>query len=389
MPATVSNTSPKDRIGLALSGGGFRATLFHIGTLWRLNELGWLSRLDELSSVSGGSITAAWLGLNWKSLDFDADGIAGNFEVSIAKPLEAFCKRNIDAGSIIGGLISPFYHPGQLITRAYRKHLFGDATLRDLPDRKHGGPRFTLYATSMQTGSSVRLTRAYVGDYRIGLLRRATIPLALAVAASSAFPPLLCPIRIACDPDAWQPVDGADLYIHRNLRAQLYLADGGVYDNLGLETLSKTCDTLLVSDAGAPLGIEYPTRIRRFGQLRYTLRVLNIISGQTRALRKRKLIGDILDGRKKGAYWGIASKIGDYHLESRGLAPALARDNRVTLSLAGLRTRLNHFDAEEQGRLINWGYALADAAMRRYVLAGDAPPANWPRPAFPLKDTGL
>ena len=52
--------------GLALSGGGYRATLFHIGSLWRLNELGWLKRLAEITSVSGGSITAGWLGLRWK-----------------------------------------------------------------------------------------------------------------------------------------------------------------------------------------------------------------------------------------------------------------------------------------------------------------------------------
>lgn len=48
-------------IGLALSGGGFRATLFHCGALWRLNDLGVLARLDRISSVSGGSITAGVL----------------------------------------------------------------------------------------------------------------------------------------------------------------------------------------------------------------------------------------------------------------------------------------------------------------------------------------
>ena len=48
-------------IGLAFSGGGFRATLFHLGSLWRLNELGYLPKLDRISSVSGGSITAGRL----------------------------------------------------------------------------------------------------------------------------------------------------------------------------------------------------------------------------------------------------------------------------------------------------------------------------------------
>ncbi len=57
-----------DGIGLALSGGGFRATLFHCGALWRLAELGYLPRLSRISSVSGGSITAGVLGLKWTKL---------------------------------------------------------------------------------------------------------------------------------------------------------------------------------------------------------------------------------------------------------------------------------------------------------------------------------
>jgi len=50
------NEGLEDLTGLALSGGGFRATLFHLGAFWRLNELGYLPNLDRVSSVSGGSI---------------------------------------------------------------------------------------------------------------------------------------------------------------------------------------------------------------------------------------------------------------------------------------------------------------------------------------------
>ena len=52
---------PEEGIALALSGGGFRATLFHIGACWRLLELGVLSKLKRISSVSGGSIFAGVL----------------------------------------------------------------------------------------------------------------------------------------------------------------------------------------------------------------------------------------------------------------------------------------------------------------------------------------
>ncbi len=60
---------PNPGVGLALSGGGFRATLFHCGALWRLAELGYLGRLSRISSVSGGSITAGELAVKWATLE--------------------------------------------------------------------------------------------------------------------------------------------------------------------------------------------------------------------------------------------------------------------------------------------------------------------------------
>ena len=52
------------KIGLALSGGGYRAAAYHIGTLRALHQLGILDKVDVISSVSGGSITAAYYALN-------------------------------------------------------------------------------------------------------------------------------------------------------------------------------------------------------------------------------------------------------------------------------------------------------------------------------------
>jgi len=63
--------------GLAMSGGGFRATLFHLGTLWRLNELAYLPKIDRISSVSGGSITCGVLAVHWPRLQW-ANGLATN-----------------------------------------------------------------------------------------------------------------------------------------------------------------------------------------------------------------------------------------------------------------------------------------------------------------------
>src|SRR5215211_1316098 len=83
---------PSQGLALCLSGGGYRAMLFHLGVLWRLNEAGWLPRLDRISSVSGGSITAAALGLAWGELDFDDGGVGRGFEERVVAPLRRLAR---------------------------------------------------------------------------------------------------------------------------------------------------------------------------------------------------------------------------------------------------------------------------------------------------------
>src|SRR6266851_6199770 len=86
---TDPTTGPRPGIAVCLSGGGYRAMLFHLGALWRLNELGWLQKLDRVSSVSGGSITAGVLGRHWAELDFDDGGVAKGFNTAVADPIHA------------------------------------------------------------------------------------------------------------------------------------------------------------------------------------------------------------------------------------------------------------------------------------------------------------
>jgi NTE family protein len=81
---------PSDGVALCLSGGGYRAMLFHLGTLWRLNELRYLPKLNRVSSVSGGSITNGVLAMNWSKLGFDANGVATNFDQHVTQPQHGF-----------------------------------------------------------------------------------------------------------------------------------------------------------------------------------------------------------------------------------------------------------------------------------------------------------
>src|SRR4051795_6575581 len=196
--------SPAEGTALCLSGGGYRAMLFHVGALWRLNELGYLPKLARISSVSGGSIAAGVLGLKWDRLAFDGSGVAAALPPGVVDPIRALASKTIDEGAILGGIFLPGAISDKVV-EAYRKHLFGDATLQDLPADP---PRFVINATSVQTGALFRFSRPYMADYRVGTIPNPTMELAVAVAASSAFPPVLSPLKMKLDPTAWAAASG-------------------------------------------------------------------------------------------------------------------------------------------------------------------------------------
>jgi NTE family protein len=355
-------------IALCLSGGGYRAMLFHVGSILRLNELGYLPNLERISSVSGGSITAATLGVNWVMLQFDARGVAGNLEKCLVEPIRAVAARTIDEASIIGGILSP-ESISEKVSEAYRKHIFGSATLQDLPDR----PRFVINATNVQTGTLWRFSKPYMADYQVGMIRNPKEELAIAVAASSSFPPVLSPFRLELDPARFDSKTKGPLH-EIPFTTDVVLTDGGVYDNLGLETAWKRYQTILVSDGGGQMA---PEAEPKGDWARHGLRVNAIIDNQVRDLRKRQVLAGFQRGDKAGTYWGIRSDANNYGPPT-GSLPAPFES---TLELAQLRTRLKRLDDLVQERLINWGYAICDAAMRRWVVPAAEPPDRFPYPA--------
>ncbi len=375
-------------VGLALSGGGFRASLFHLGSLWRLNELGLLRRLDIITSVSGGSIISGLMARHWNELTWESGSqglVAANFHGKIAVPLRDFCGRTIDVTAGLMGILSPFSSMPDELTKSYDQHLYNGYTLQQLPKPEPGKtPRFIFYATNLQSGASVRIGRNYLADYKVGRIDNPDFSLAKVVAASSAFPPIFSPVTFYFkDMSVWQSMKGTYLFDRSEFKDRLYLADGGIYDNLGLEAIWDRCQTVLVSNAGAPLEIEARPATDPVGQLG---RVRDILTEQTRALRERWLVEDFKNHVRQGAYWGISTRIAKY-----GLMDTLTMDNALTQQLDKIRTRLNKFTDEEQGHLINWGYALTDAALRSYgksVLSAEPPAPAWPCPEYALAECG-
>jgi NTE family protein len=371
----VSSGDDTGTIALCLSGGGYRAMLFHAGALWRLNELGWLPKLDRVSSVSGGSIAAGVLAKHWDSLSFDPiTGVASNYEQTVAADLMNLAKKTIDVPAVLRGLLS-FKPIGDQVARIYRNKLFKDRTLQDLPDR----PRFVINATNLQSGALWRFSKPFMADYRVGQVLSPDVPLAKAVAASSAFPPVLSPVSLRLAPGAVTSFpDDPNPQLHfPPYTTKAVLSDGGVYDNLGLQTANQ-CHTLLVSDGGGALTNQ--PRPRRLWPLQL-LRVLNVIDNQVRSLRKSHLVDDYKNDRRDGTYWGIRTQIAEYGLPDSLPAPPARVDD-----LAKTPTRLAHLPREHRERLVNWGYAIADAAMRRWVVPATPAP---PKPAFPFPDVGV
>jgi len=366
-----SARNPEPGIALCLSGGGYRAMLFHLGALCRLNEWGYLPKLARLSSVSGGSITAAVLGFKWATLAFDANGVGRAFDAEVVQPIRALAGRTIDEGSIISGMVLPGSIADK-VTDAYRKHLFGKATLQALPLEQ---PRFVINATNVQSGALWRFSRPYMADYRVGVVRNPTIELAVAVAASSAFPPMLSPLRMELEPALYDPPSGRPSEdLHREpFLTDVILTDGGVYDNLGLETAWKNYQTILVSDGGGKMQAEAEPK---GDWARHALRINEIIDNQVRSLRKRQVMASFRAKARSGAYWGVRSDIAEYEVPD-----ALPCPPDKTLALANIKTRLKRLESVDQERLMNWGYAICDAAMRKWVDSTLGKPIQFPYPA--------
>lgn len=373
MPGESGDTSRlEDTLALALSGGGYRAMVFHTGVLWYLNDAGYLPKLDRVSSVSGGSITAGLLAIKWKQLEqtFDAGGRSPQFGALIVNPIRGLASTTIDAGSILTGALLPGTSVGDRIIRALRKALFGETTLQDLPDR----PRFFITATNVQTGSLFRFSKKYLSDWRIGRVFNPTTSVAVAAAASAAFPPVLSPATLRLKHSDWSELDKGTCN-EPPFTTEIVLTDAGVYDNLGIEPVWKRCKRVLVSDAG---GRYQPEPKPRHDPLRHVLRVTATTDNQVRALRKRQVVGAFVDktDEHSGTYWGMWVKPSDYPVHAQNLPI----DDKRARELAETPTRLAKMSNELQNRLINFGYGMAERAIRSYYDPAAFVPTAFPCP---------
>lgn len=397
--ATYAPEPPGGRreIALCLSGGGYRAALFHLGALRRLNELGILTQIGTFSTVSGGSLVAAHLARHAGTWPAEGEQIP-NWERAIATPFRRFTQRNIRTLPIATRLLPWHWRDRNAsvrsLARKLEKHL-KPGTFRDLPSH----PRFIFCATDLPFGVNwvfdsgaiagrkgrkgadrdcrheFEETRSFVGDYQAGYHGPiGDWSVGLAAAASACFPPIFPPLTLEIAPEMLR--GGAYCEADRDdLVRSVQLSDGGVYDNLGLEPVWKDHQTVLVSDGGGVFEGEADV-----GPMWRVSRYLSIVESQSRALRKRWLIAGFLTRQFQGAYWGIGSAPANYGFRDLGYS-----ELTVDRFISEIRTDLDAFTDAEMAILENHGYLMAEAAMQRHVphlISASAAPLTVPHPAW-------
>jgi NTE family protein len=359
------NTSQSEikPISLALSGGGIRAMVFHLGVLRVLAERGLLEHVRRISTVSGGSLLIGLMlkeaEMQWPTSKQFLDEIYPNLRTKL-------CSRSLQLGAL-----------RQLLKLKNWQYLFSRANLLALALKHEWGitehlgdlPQtleWSINGTTAENGKRFRFKHNSIGDYTIGYAFPGKYPLANALAVSAAFPGGFGPLQIDTTEFQWfkrplwnaptSEAQAVDIgYTH------LHLYDGGVYDNLGLEPLfdggngkpKHRGELIIVSDAGAPLktGFSYfalnPFRLAR---------VADIMSDQTRALRVRSFANFLKSETFGGAYLYINLPI------TEGL------ECKSSKFAAGFPTTLRKLKHSEFDLLAEHGYRVTLQVESQYGL---------------------
>ena len=288
------------RIGLALSGGGIRAAVYHLGVLQFMAEAGLFEKIASISSVSGASMCMGAI--------FAANANKWPTAREFTERVQPAVRRlilseNIQRAALLRLPFSPhrWRHRVRLLADMLEKMWGISGTLQDLPPF----PFWEINCTTFETGGRFRFRRDYMGDAKVGFVQNPILPVSHMIAASAAFPVLIGPYVLDTE-----KLDFNRCKFGKNKNVakcdNLTLWDGGVYDNLGLDPLHKIgrgldneIDFIIVSNASAP--ISEKQRGRFSANLR---RLLDISSSQVESLRVRDFSASVVH-KKKGLYLKI------------------------------------------------------------------------------------
>ncbi|MGH8558627.1 MAG: patatin-like phospholipase family protein [Methylococcales bacterium] len=423
---TVQIPVQEKKLGLALSGGGFRASFYHIGVLARMAEQGLLRHVEVISTVSGGSIIGALYYLHVKNLlDNRPDAAITNQDyVALVEDIERNFKQATDKNIRMSTFadfwsnlrfrqadysrsdrISVLYN--DLIYQKILQGVSNPVRMRELKifpggpgtsfDPRTGNakrqakvPILVINATSLNTGRAWQFTAQSMGEpiahdqngnpvydetdskpirlrwarpsYDSIVGHQQNFALGHAVGAS------------ACVPALFPPLSVSGLYEDGNQDIRVQLVDGGVFDNQGIESLQyEECTHYVISDASGQLGVEYQPHTEGFKVLWRGFD--SLFPDRVRAESLQKLFA--AKGRGNIAFMHLRKGLGVREIPWIGVGgipaghanstPATTRNygvsEEVQERLSKIRTDLDAFNEVEAFSLMLDGYLISEQPL--------------------------
>lgn len=276
------------------------------------------------------------------------------------------------------------FHRARLVARLLESRWGVEGRLADLPD----SPEWHANATCYETGKNWRFSKSEMGDWAFGRHGQPPFSLAEAAAASAAVPYAIGALKLPLPKAGWYATDSATgkptMPVARPSRT-VRLWDGGVYENLGLESLYKPgrgaigCDFVLVSDASGAL------RDARKGGMKAGLsspRLFDIAADQIRGLRSRMFVAALQSGEVSGALVRLGNSVRDIDRKAGTVREEIEYTRFQPEADAGeaLRhpTDLEAVSTAEFERIARNGFEVANAVLTAYCPAEFPNDARWP-----------
>lgn len=359
------------QLGVALSGGGVRASVFHLGVLGRLAADALLEQVTAVSTVSGGTLVT---GLIYKVAGYQWPQSSMFLSDVLPEVKRYMTTVDLQRDYIVRSFTRPWYllQGRAKIVAQSLEHCWGiTAMLNDVPLE----PRWVLNATAYETGRDWRfIPQKRMGDYRSHYVRWPQIRLSDAMAASAAYPGLIGPLVIKTNQYKWFKYGGQNEELDTTPAFdKVHLWDGGLYDNLGVESLFKIQDHryrdgvnfLVVSDASPGLApVTYSPHFYNRG-----MRLVEIAMDQVRGLRARTLVNHFRQNANSGVYLKIGNtgrKILADSITDSGSHQALLDKSLADMMVhraASFATTLRRLEVHEYELLFQHGWEVADHTL--------------------------
>ncbi len=397
------------KLGLALSGGGFRAALFHVGVLAQLAEQDLLRFVSVISTVSGGSIIGAFYYLKVKQLleghrTDQLEPTADGYRLLVRELEEEFVKaiqHNLRVITFADGgknarMLSENYSSTIRMAELFNTYFFtpivGAQTifLHDLPispifdsvavgaeeaagEHAFSVPKLVLNATALNTGHLFQFTGEFVGESRVSSVTGGTSSMPILKRLSFTDDSLTLTQRInlkaislgdavvasCCVPGLLEPYTLNGLYTDEEGKAiAVRLVDGGVFDNQGLVSLYEDgCSSFISSDAS--------DKLKWQPQPEEQIHTVAMRANDIMMDRIRNELMDELHTQKADRY--IVFTLGD-----RARADIFPNDAQWIDALSQIRTDLDAFTDIEANSLMYYGFALSGEKLGGEALNGVA-----------------